>query len=95
MAELCLEESKIDILGRQRADITALADHQRHLPGSGLAADASLRKTCYQQAGHPVDVGSCVDGPAWQTETPSQKSKRASRRCHLATHRATPQKLPP
>lgn len=28
--ELCLEESEIDILGRQRADITALADHQRH-----------------------------------------------------------------
>jgi len=54
--ELCLEESEIDILGQQRADITALADHQRHLPGSSLATGASLRKTQSQQTGHPVDA---------------------------------------
>lgn len=54
--ELCLEESEIDILGQQRADITTLADHQRHFAGSGLATGASLRKPQSQQTGNPVDA---------------------------------------
>ncbi|MER9487941.1 hypothetical protein NKI50_18400 [Mesorhizobium sp. M0563] len=55
--ELCLEESEIDILGQQRADITALADHQRALvPESDLATGASLRKPQSQQNGNPVDA---------------------------------------
>ena len=57
MGELCLEESAIDIPGEQRADITALVDRRRDLPGYGLVNDASLDKTRSKQAGHPVDVG--------------------------------------
>lgn len=34
----------------------ARAEHQRHLPGSGIATGATSRKTLSLQAGHPVDV---------------------------------------
>ena len=33
------------------------SDRLRHLPGSGLAADACPRKAGCQQAGHPLEVG--------------------------------------
>jgi hypothetical protein len=42
--DLRLEESQIDIPGAQSADTITLADRRRHLPRSGLAKGAFLRK---------------------------------------------------
>ena len=52
-----LDHGKIEVFGQQQANITAMADHKRHLSKSGLANDAISRKTRSHQAGHPVDVG--------------------------------------
>jgi hypothetical protein len=54
--------SKTDLNGvftqpQPRADTAALPDRRRYSPRSGLANDASLRKTRSQQGAHPVGVG--------------------------------------